>query len=133
MSSVTSRKSVLLVDTDRDLLLGLGLRLRTCGYQIHIAMDAISAVNLARDEGPDLVVMRLGILGHDAIPTLLRLQSMEPLALIPLVLLTDRALSPKDEALTSDTVAVFAKPVDFDEVVSTIVDALRESGEAISG
>ena len=51
----------------------------------------------------------------------------------PLVLLADRSPSQKEEAMAENAVAVFLKPVDYDEVVATVVDALRESGNAISG
>jgi DNA-binding response OmpR family regulator len=133
MPADTTRKSVLLVDTDRDLLLGLGIRLRTSGYQIHIAMDPISAVTLARKEGPDLIVLRLGLLGSDALATQRRLQAVSPLGFIPLVLLADRTLTQKEEVLAENAVAVFLKPIDYDEVVATVAEALRESGNAISG
>ena len=35
--------------------------------------------------------------------------------------------------MAENAVAVFLKPVDYDEVVATVVDALRESGNTISG
>ena len=40
-------KSVLLVDDDNAVLLGLGVRLKSMGYTVYTAKDAISAVATA--------------------------------------------------------------------------------------
>jgi len=52
-------KTILIIDDDRHLLLGLAVRLKGSGYKVVCAKDGTAGINLARQEIPDLVVLDL--------------------------------------------------------------------------
>jgi len=124
--------SVLIVDDDRDLLLGLGIRLRAAGYHVTIALDAITAIAAARREPPDLIVLDIGLPGGDGLTVLRSFKFVASLASIPVIILTARDMSLKEKAMSSGAYAFFQKPADNDELLATIVDALREGDRAVN-
>jgi CheY-like chemotaxis protein len=58
-------KTILIIDDDRHLLLGLAARLKGSGYKVVCAKDGTAGITLARQEGPDLVILDLGMPGDD--------------------------------------------------------------------
>ena len=60
-----SGKKILIIDDDPHLLLGLTPRLKANGFNVVTALDAISAIAVARKELPDLIILDLGLPGGD--------------------------------------------------------------------
>ena len=56
---------ILIVDDDQDIRRLLGVRLKAAGYEPVFAGDAISAVNQARTERPDLILLDLSLPAGD--------------------------------------------------------------------
>ena len=54
-----SGKKILIIDDDKQLLLGLSPRLKANGYWVTSATDAVSAIAVARKEVPDLIILDL--------------------------------------------------------------------------
>ena len=127
-----TRKTILIVDDDRDLLLGLGIRLRSSGYHVIISLDAVGAVSVARRQEPDLILLDLGLPGSDGFAVLERLQRIG-LSHVPVIVLTARERSYEERALRAGAVAFFQKPADNDELMAAIADALQESGGRVCG
>ena len=122
-----TRKTILIVDDDRDLLIGLGLRLRTSGYQVIIAPSAAAAVSLARKQEPDLILLDLGLPGADGFDVLEQLERLR-LDHIPVVVLTARDHSYEERSLRAGAVAFLQKPADNDELLAVIESAIRGPG-----
>jgi two-component system KDP operon response regulator KdpE len=59
-------KTILIVDDDSDLVLGLTVRLRAKGYRVLSAVDATSALEMHREK-PDLLILDLGLPGGDGL------------------------------------------------------------------
>ena len=70
---------ILIVDDDQDIRRLLGHRLKSEGYVPVFAGDAISAVNLARKEAPDLILLDLGLPAGDGRLVMERLRAMPAL------------------------------------------------------
>lgn len=52
-------KTILIIDNDEHLLLGLTPRLKSNGYAVVWACDAVAAIAVARKEVPDLIILDL--------------------------------------------------------------------------
>jgi DNA-binding response OmpR family regulator len=121
-------KKILIVDDDRDLLLGLTPRLKANGYTVVSAMDGISAIAVARKETPDLVILDLGLPGGDGFVVLERMRSLPDLVAIPVIVLS--AWDPTENekrALDAGALAFFQKPADNHDFLAAVRLALKET------
>lgn len=118
-------KKILIVDDDQDLLRGLSIRLNASGYRVTIAVDAISAISVARKEEPDLILLDISLPGGDGFSVMQRLSVIGNLTTIPIIILTGLDSSGNEErALTTGAKAFLQKPVDNDLLLATIREIL---------
>ncbi len=123
-----SEKKIMIVDDDQHLVLGLLPRLRTNGYKVISAPDAISAIWVARKENPDLIILDLGLPGGDGFTVLERMKELPELAHIPVIVLSAREpTGNKQKALNAQAVAYFQKPPDNHLFLGAIRQALGET------
>jgi PleD family two-component response regulator len=96
-----SMKSVLLVDDDNTVLLGTGVRLKSMGYSVHTAKDAVSAISAVVKNRPDIVVLDVSLPAGDGFLVARRLQNLVGSAATPIIFITaiESALSPGDNWL----------------------------------
>lgn len=78
------------VDDDADILKGLALRLESNGFVVLQAMTAVSAIVLARAEGPDVIVLDLGLPDLDGYSFMKQLKEFPATSDIPVIVLTGR-------------------------------------------
>lgn len=118
-------KKILVVDDDRDQQAGLRVRLIASGYQVVSAFDAIQAVNVARSEQPDLILLDIGLPGGDGHKVFERLRNLAPTSLIPIIILSaqDPSLHRK-RMLDSGAQDYFQKPANNDMLLQAISKAL---------
>jgi DNA-binding response OmpR family regulator len=125
-------KKILIVDDDKDLLLGLNIRLKASGYNVILAADALSALSKAQQERPDLIILDIALPGGDGFLVMNRLNSPQINLNIPVIILTAKDSKVNEErALKSGAAAFLRKPVDNDELIGTIRKALQESDRAV--
>lgn len=123
-----SGKKILIIDDDPHLLLGLTARLRANGYKVISATDAISAIAVARQEAPDLVILDLGLPAGDGFLVLERMRGLADIGATPVIVLSARdPADNKKRALDAGAVAFFQKPPDNHEFLTAIRQALGES------
>jgi DNA-binding response OmpR family regulator len=119
------KAKILIVDDDTDIRRLLGHRLKADGYEAVFAGDAIAAVNVARKETPDLILLDLGLPAGDGRLVMERLQAMPALEGIPIVIITARDVAGERAELTAaGAAAVFEKPFDYDQLTAAIDAAL---------
>jgi DNA-binding response OmpR family regulator len=122
------KKKILVIDDDQDLSLGLKLRLRANNYATVFATDAVSAISQAKNENPDLILLDLGLPGGDGFVVMERLDNIESLSSIPVIILSARdPLGNRERALGAGAKAYFQKPVDNDELMAAIRKTLGEA------
>lgn len=121
-----SRKKILVVEDDRDLRLGLAVRLRDNGYEVVFASDGVTATSVARKEQPDLIILDLGLPGGDGFVVMERLKMLLPTAHTPVIVLTARNPAFEERALKAGAVAFFQKPVESEALLAAIGSALGE-------
>lgn len=123
-----SGKKILIIDDDEHLVVGLAAKLKASGYTVFSAMDAVSAIAVARQEAPDLVLLDLGLPGGDGFLIMERMKALTDLVTTPVIVLSarDPAVN-KERALAAGAVAFFHKPPNNQEFLSAIRRALGET------
>jgi len=87
MVAVNGRKVLLVEDNDDNRTL-FGIILRYHGFEVLEAADGETAVSIAREHRPDIILMDLGLPGIDGLEATLRLKSDPHTAAIPVLAVT---------------------------------------------
>ena len=118
-------EKILVIDDDQDIRRLLGVRLKAKGYEAVFAGDAISAVNQARHERPDLILLDLSLPAGDGYVVMERLKAMPALEGIPVIVVSARD-PVVEQAHLADAGAdsFFRKPFDYEELMIAIARAL---------
>ena len=120
-------EKILIVDDDQDIRRLLGVRLKTKGYEVVFAGDAIAAVNQARHERPDLILLDLGLPAGDGYLVMERLKAMPALEGIPVIVVSAREEGATGaRAAEAGAKAYVQKPIDNDELLAAVRSALGE-------
>lgn len=125
--TIAPKKRILIADDDPGMRLALAIRLRANNYEITCAGDGLSVVAEARKHLPDLILLDLGMPAGDGflVLSMLRADSQEPEAAIPVIVLTGRELSGNmDRALDAGATMFLQKPVETDRLLTAIQQAL---------
>ena len=119
-------KKILIIDDERVSQLAVATRLRSNGYSVVSAGDAIMAITIAKEEKPDLILLDIGLPGGDGIMVMKRIAAISSIALTPIIIIT-AGDSPhtQERAFENGAVAFFQKPVDFDKLLEAIQKVLR--------
>jgi two-component system KDP operon response regulator KdpE len=121
-------KKILVVEDDCDLALGLTVRLRANPYQVLNAHDAVSAVDVATQELPDLVILDLGLPGGDGLLVMERMRQRNSLVGIPVIVLTAQDPDLFEKAsLLAGAQLFLRKPVENTDLINAVRNALGES------
>lgn len=121
------RSKILIIEDDLDLRRGLNLRLRANDYETAFAADAVMALNIAKKESPDLILLDLGLPGGDGFLVLERMKNIASLACTPVIVLSARDPKANEKrALEAGAEAFFQKPVDNQELMKAIQRALMK-------
>ena len=116
---------ILIVDDDQDIRRLLAIRLKSAGHEAVFAGDAISAVNQARKERPDLILLDVMLPAGDGFLVIERLKAMPAMEGIPVIVLS--ALDPKlqqEKLAASGAHSYVQKPFDHEELAAEIQRAL---------
>ena len=117
------KKRLLVVEDDAIQIQVLATRLKTDGYEVAIARDAVQSISLARKEKPDLVLLDIGLPGGDGYIVLQRLKAL-PHAL-PVVAMSARpAETERDKMLQSGADDYFEKPVKYERLLERIKELI---------
>jgi DNA-binding response OmpR family regulator len=122
-----ANKKILIVDDDRDVQQGMSLRLKANQYDTCLAGDAFSGVAEARRSEPDLILLDLGMPAGGGFLVMERLKMIPSLAVIPVIVVSARhGLETQKRALESGAKAFLQKPVDDNQLLAVIRQALGE-------
>jgi two-component system, OmpR family, KDP operon response regulator KdpE len=120
---------VLLVDDDATLRQTLGIGLRAAGHEVLIAADGRTALDAARDDRPDIVLLDLGLPDLSGFDVLRRLRAWST---VPVVVLSARAeSSEKVEALDLGADDYVTKPFGMEELLARVRAAARRAGSEV--
>jgi two-component system, OmpR family, response regulator len=104
---------ILFVDDDEDIRTIARMSLTTVGgWQVTLAASGPSAIELATQDPPDLIILDVMMPGMDGFATLERLRANERTAEIPVIFLTAKVQTPELDRYRASGTAVVAKPFD---------------------
>jgi two-component system response regulator GlrR len=118
---------ILLVDDDPGLLRLLSIRLRAEGYEVEAVESAELALAVLHRFRPDLVITDLRMDKMDGIGLLKELQTRTP-GLRVLIITAHGTIPDAVVATQSGAFGFLTKPIDKDELMSTIERAMKVSG-----
>jgi DNA-binding response OmpR family regulator len=125
-------KKILIVEDDPDVREGMHVRLKANNYETGFAADALSVMNEARRQQPDLIILDLGLPGGDGFLVMERLKRLPALALIPIIVVSARDVhANRKRALEAGAKAYLQKPVDNAVLLAAIRLALGESEPSV--
>lgn len=123
-------KKILVVEDNELNLEMLQRRLTRKGYAVTTALDGQKAIEKARAESPDLILMDMNLPVLDGWEATGRIKGDENLKHIPVIALTAHAMSDdEDKALKAGCDDFATKPVDFGQLLEKI-KKLLDFGEA---
>ncbi|MCE5341899.1 MAG: response regulator transcription factor [Planctomycetaceae bacterium] len=125
------QKKILIVDDENDCRLTLVAELRSAGYKVVSASDAVAAVMMAIQERPDLILLDIGLPARSGIVVMERIAALSTIAMTPIIIVTaSDSEETKMHALKNGAVGYFQKPFEIDELLEAIQKAL---GVSVSG
>jgi CheY-like chemotaxis protein len=116
---------VLVVDDEPDVLLLCRLNLEQRGHQVLEAPNGDEALDLAREGGPDLVVLDLMLPGIDGYQVLQALRADDRTSEIPVLVLTAKSLqADRERSRQLGAAAFLTKPFLPDELCDMVDEVL---------
>lgn len=119
---MNDRYTVLLVDDDKDVLVGASKRLGAAGFEVLLAYDGDDGLANARKRRPDAVVLDIRMPRKDGLETLAELRSGETTKDIPVVMLS-ASLGDQRAALEAGARFFLRKPY----LGPMLIDAVRRA------
>src|SRR6202790_255783 len=106
-----ANKKILIVDDDPDVRLGLHVRLKANHYDVIFAAHGMATISEARKHMPDRIILDLGFPAGDGFSVMERLKANDALSLIPVIVVSARALNANmDRALKAGAKAFLQNP-----------------------
>ena len=115
-------KKILVVDDDPDILLMLGARLQSSGYEVRKVLNGDAALKAIESESPDLILLDIMMPGMEGNVLARTLKESPRWKEIPVIFMT--ALRPPGKQQQAGARVgsniVFSKPFEFSELLETI-------------
>ena len=106
-------KVVLIVEDNEMNMELLGDVLEMAGYEIIRATEPITAIKMAVDELPDVILMDVQLPGIDGLEATRRLKANPGTEKIPVVAVTSHAMKgEREKAVEAGCIGYFSKPID---------------------
>ena len=114
-------KKILIVEDDEFNLKLFSEIVSSSGYQAIEARSGIEAIEKAKSEEPDLILMDIQLPGMDGVTALKKIKEFSRQKEIPVIALTGYAMSGDNERFLSQGFAGYvAKPINISEFLETI-------------
>ncbi len=108
----------------------LSRRLERRGYRVVLAVDGEQAIALGRSEGPDLILMDLGLPRVDGWEATRRLKADPTTRRIPIIVLSAHAMTnDRDKALQAGGDDFDTKPIRFQTLLEKIEALLMRAAD----
>ena len=117
--------SVLVCDDERSLIRLIKSELELTGYRVFVAEDGISAVELAAQRSPDVVILDINMPGKDGFTVC---EEIRDFSYAPIVVLSARGdQTDKVRALNLGADDYMTKPFGMEELLARVAAAVRRS------
>jgi two-component system, OmpR family, response regulator CpxR len=123
---------VLIVDDEREFVQSLSQRLAMCDIGAAISYDGESALDLIKEEAPEVMIIDLRMPGIDGFEILQRVKKNRP-GVEVVVLTTGGSEVERQRCMDLGAFAFFQKPVDIDRLRETLRKAKEKARRHIPG
>jgi CheY-like chemotaxis protein len=121
---------ILLVEDIEENIDMLSRRLKRRGYEIRVARDGLQAVDMARAEAPDLILMDMNLPQLDGWEATRRIRSDPAVPRMPIIALTAHGMaSDREKTLAAGCDDHHAKPVELSRLLEQIETQLKRTAE----
>ncbi len=121
-----AKKRILLVDDEAELVELVKMRLEANGYQVLVAYDGKEALDVAKKEMPDLIILDLMLPKIDGYKVCRMLKFDEKYKQIPIIMFTARALeTDKKVGMEVGADDYMVKPFEPELLLMKIKDLLK--------
>lgn len=118
---------ILLIEDTEEVWDFLSRRLARRGYDVLLAHDGKSGVEMARTDVPDVILLDMNLPVLDGWSVARQLKSEPATAAIPIIAMTAHALvSDREKAIAAGCDDYHSKPIDFANLLSQISKALED-------
>lgn len=118
-------KRILIIEDDRKIALALTLRIKSAGYEATAAYDALTGVNAAVENPPDLVLLDIGLPVDNGFIVAGKIQALRPTP-IPFIFITaSKQPDFRQKAEELGAAGYFEKPYEAEELLAAIQNALN--------
>ena len=120
---------IFIVEDEADLVQALVMRLKAEGYQAACATDGISAVDRAREEKPDMILLDICLPGRNGFEVFQQLRNDPATACIPIVFLTARStMEDRQKARHLGAAGYVIKPFQWANLIKLVHEILAAFG-----
>jgi CheY-like chemotaxis protein len=137
-ADVAERKKILIVDDSLVIRKTMSMKLKNSGYEVLEAADGGTALGIVRTNKPDLIVLDIffppdvaagGGAAWDGFHIIEWLRRMNHAQSVPVMMMTGTNPEEyRERALKAGAIAFFSKPVNMEELLSTIQQTLQNAG-----
>ena len=118
-------KSILIIEDDRKIAMALTLRIKSAGYEATTAYDALTGLNAAVKNPPDLVLLDICLPAGDGFALSKKIQTLFP-APTPIIFITaSKQPGFRQKANELGAAGYFEKPYESEELLAAIQNALN--------
>lgn len=127
---MASKKTILVVDDEQDLLDLIEYNLKKEGFDVLKAEDGLEGIEVAREHNPDLVLLDIMMPKMDGLEVVERMREDKKLKHIPIIFLTARGDEKTEvEGLDKGGDDYITKPISTTKLISRIKAVLRRFEE----
>ena len=118
---MSKKYSVLVVDDEENIRIVLAYTLRLNGFEVYLAKDGLTGLEIAREKKPDVIVLDWMMPEMDGLQVLSELEKDEGTKDIPVIMLTAKGtMLDVGQALYQGAVDYILKPFEPEELAEII-------------
>jgi DNA-binding response OmpR family regulator len=128
-ATLAGRNEILIVEDDREIAMALAVRLRAAGQDVLLAYDALTGLDSAIKNQPDLVLLDIGLPAGSGLLVAEMIKTLVPKR-TPIIFLTaSRQPGLRDKALALGAAGFLEKPFEAGELMAAIQNVLNPPGD----
>jgi DNA-binding response OmpR family regulator len=122
-----SKKKILIVDDEPDIVKVLMIRLESSGYEVIAAFDWVQGISMANKEMPDLVILDIRMPSGNGFSVAEQLKQSDRTDQIPIIFLTGSPeRNTEERAIELGARFYIKKPYDSEELLDAVKRALEK-------